>query len=226
MDRGETLVLFGPSGVGKTILLKICMGLVRPDAGQVSIADSTLGRLRPGELDALRRDMGMVFQNYALFDSMTVFENVAFPLLEHSRPSLQEVRERVLAMLQAVNLDPGVAALRPAELSGGMKKRVGIARALVHRPRVVLYDDPTGGLDPVTADVINELIVTLNRQHQVASLAVSNDMATATRIGARLGMLFEGRILEIGTPDEIRASTNPYVRQFVEGKEEGPIRYV
>ncbi|MBI2565864.1 MAG: ATP-binding cassette domain-containing protein [Candidatus Schekmanbacteria bacterium] len=202
------------------------MGLMRPDSGEVWIGDQDIASLSGAALLDVRRNMGMVFQNYALFDSMTVYENVGFALIEYSRLTPSEIRKEVTAMLQAVDLSPSIADLKPSQLSGGMKKRVGIARALIHRPRVVLYDDPTGGLDPVTSDVINELILTLNRKHEVASLAVSNDMHTARKIGTRLAMLYGGKILATGTPQEIMASEHPYVRQFVEGREDGPIQYV
>jgi phospholipid/cholesterol/gamma-HCH transport system ATP-binding protein len=222
VERGECVVLFGPSGCGKSTVLKLCEGLVRPERGRVFIGDTDIATLSERELNVIRRRSGMLFQYNALFDSMTIEENVSFPLVEHGGVPPEEIRERVNHYLDLVDLH-GVNKLRPSELSGGMQKRVGIVRAIVHHPEIVYYDSPTDGLDPVTADLITELILRLNAEHNVTCLAVSNDMATAFKLGDRLGMMYEGRLIAIGTPEEMRASTNPYVVQFINGLDEGPI---
>ncbi len=218
----ETLVVCGPGGSGKTVLLKISQGLVRPDFGTVLIEDRNIFDLTESELMETRLNIGMLFQNYALFDSMTIGENVGFFLRNHSKLSENEIRESVIENLKLVRLD-GTFDLMPSELSGGMQKRVGIARALIHRPRIMLYDSPTDGLDPVTADAIVDNIISINQQLGITSLVISNDMNTAFRLGHRIAFLYEGVIHAVGTPEEISRSSDPYVYQFIRGLGEGPL---
>lgn len=218
----EAVVVCGPGGAGKTVLLKICQALVRPDSGSVTIGGQSILNLPETELMRIRLNIGMLFQNYALFDSMTVGQNVGFYLSNHSKMTRDEIELTVKENLKLVRLD-GSYDLMPSELSGGMQKRVGIARALIHRPRIMLYDSPTDGLDPVTADAIVDSIVAINQQLGITSLIISNDMNTAFRLGQRLAFLHDGRIYAIGTPEEMTRSKDPYVFQFIRGLGEGPL---
>ena len=221
--RGETLVVIGRSGCGKSVLLKHITGLVRPDAGEILFEGEDMTRFDRKKLFQMRMHFGMLFQSSALFDSMTVGENVALPLRKHSDLGDDEIARIVGAKLELVGLT-GVQDQYPAEMSGGMKKRVGLARAVAMDPQVVLYDEPTTGLDPIMADVINELIRTLQRELKVTSVVVTHDIKSAYRVGDRIAMLHEGRIIYSGTPDEVRRSDDPVIRQFVEGRAEGPIK--
>jgi phospholipid/cholesterol/gamma-HCH transport system ATP-binding protein len=218
----ETVVIFGPSGSGKTVLLKLCLGIIRPDRGEIIIDGHHLSTMNEAELTQMRLKTGTLFQYYALFDSMTVAENIGFYLANHSDISPEELHEKVVRELELVDLE-GSDQLKPAELSGGMQKRVGIARALIHRPKILFYDAPTDGLDPVTADRIIDLITDLNERLGTTSLVISNDMNTAFRLATHMGMLLHGRIHAYGTPAEIAASRDPYVYQFIRGLEEGPL---
>jgi len=215
--EGETMVIIGRSGEGKTVLLRHIIGLVWPDSGQVVVDGQDIQWLSTEQLGALRLKFGMLFQQAALFDSLTVEENVAFALLEHTDLKQSEIDERVRECLELVGLD-GIQKQKPSELSGGMRKRVGLARALAMKPKTILYDEPTTGIDPVMADVINKLIIKLNDQLKVTGVAVTHDMVSVYKIADRIAMLHEGKILEVGTPDQIRSSSNPIVRYFVEGK--------
>jgi phospholipid/cholesterol/gamma-HCH transport system ATP-binding protein len=221
--RGETLVVIGRSGCGKSVLLKHITGLVRPDAGEILFEGEDMTRFDRKKLFQMRMHFGMLFQSSALFDSMTVGENVALPLRKHSGLGDDEIARIVGAKLELVGLT-GVQDQYPAEMSGGMKKRVGLARAVAMDPQVVLYDEPTTGLDPIMAAVINELIRTLQRELKVTSVVVTHDIGSAYRVGDRIAMLHEGRIIHSGTPDEVRRSDDPIIRQFVEGRAEGPIK--
>ncbi|PIQ82296.1 MAG: ABC transporter ATP-binding protein [Candidatus Omnitrophica bacterium CG11_big_fil_rev_8_21_14_0_20_64_10] len=214
---GETMVIIGRSGEGKTVLLRHIIGLIRPDAGQVLVDGQDLAALDKKQLAELRLKFGMLFQGAALFDSLTVEENVAFALLEHARMTPAQIDARVAECLRMVGL-AGSQKMKPAELSGGMRKRVGLARAIAMKPKTVLYDEPTTGIDPVMADVINDLIVKLSEQLGVTGIAVTHDMVSAYKIADRIAMLHEGKIIEVGTPDQIRNSSNPLVRNFVEGR--------
>ena len=221
--RGETLVVIGRSGCGKSVLLKHITGLVRPDGGEILFEGEDMTRFDRKKLFQMRMHFGMLFQSSALFDSMTVGENVALPLRKHSGLGDDEIMRIVGAKLDLVGLT-GVQDQYPAEMSGGMKKRVGLARAVAMDPQVVLYDEPTTGLDPIMAAVINELIRTLQRELKVTSVVVTHDIGSAYHVGDRIAMLHEGRIIHSGTPDEVRASDDPIIRQFVEGRAEGPIK--
>src|SRR5438876_11283573 len=217
LHRGTTLAVMGGSGAGKTVLLRIIAGLVRPDSGEVSLFGTRIDRMREEAMLALRRRTGFVFQGAALFDSLSVFENVAFPLREHTSMSLGEITDRVHRSLSVVGL-PEVDDLLPAELSGGMRKRVGIARALVLEPEVVFFDEPTAGLDPTNARLVAELMASLREGVCDTAIVVTHDVEFANMIADQMAILHQGRIAAIGTPAEQRASSNPDVRRFLAGE--------
>ncbi len=222
VNRGETLVIIGRSGCGKSVFLKHVIGLMKADSGQILIDGTDVSALSTKQLNALRMRFGMLFQASALFDSMTVGENVGFALIEHSDLSQKAIHERVDEALDLVGLK-GIQELRPAELSGGMKKRVALARAICMRPEILLYDEPTTGLDPITADAINDLIVRLHDKLKVTAVAVTHDMVSAYKIGTRIAMMYQGRIIDTGSPDQIRHSPNPIIHQFITGSADGPM---
>lgn len=223
VEPGEILAIMGLSGGGKTTLLK-CMGaLIRPSEGEITIGDVEIARLSESELYPVRRRLGMVFQYAALFDSLTVYENVAFGLRHHGERDEAKIRSVVEEKLGAVGME-GVETMLPAELSGGMRKRVGLARALATGPEVLLYDEPTSGLDPVVASVIDHLIVDVRKQLGVTSIVVSHTISSIFAIADRVAMLHEGRLIAVGAVEEIRNSPDARVRQFVEGRVDGPIR--
>ncbi len=222
IKSGEVIVVIGRSGCGKSVLLKHIIGLIRPDMGQVIIEGNDTARLEEYEMDKIRLSFGMLFQGAALFDSMTVGENVGFTLREHTNIPEAEIREKVADSLELVGLK-GIENLMPAELSGGMKKRVGLARAICNKPRIILYDEPTTGLDPIMADAINDLIIDLNNKLNVTSIVVTHDMVSAYKIADRIAMLYKGKIVALGTPDEIRNTKDPVVKQFITGAAKGPI---
>jgi len=225
VEQGETVVVLGPSGTGKRVLLKHMIALMQPDAGSIRVAgEEIVGMDEPG-LDRVRLKFGMLFLGAALFDSMTVGENVALGLTEHSSVPPAEIRRRVTERLGWVGLKD-VEQMKPASLSGGMRKRVGLARALAMDPEIILYDEPTTGLDPITGDVINQLIRALQHQLGVTSVVVTHDLMSAYKVGDRLAMLYQGRVVFIGTPDEVRETDHPMVRQFIEGSSVGPIQPV
>ncbi len=223
IPRGKITVIIGGSGSGKTVFLKHMIGLIRPDSGHIFVDGEDLCALDEVRLNRARRKFGMLFQEAALFDSMTVFENVAFPLREHTRLSKAEIREVVARKLAQVGLT-GAEEKMPSELSGGMRKRVGLARALALEPAIVLFDEPTTGLDPITTDVINRLILDTHRALGLTFVVISHDIPGTFTIGHRIAMLYQGHIIEVGAPEEIRASTNPMVQQFITGSAEGPIQ--
>jgi len=217
VQEGETLALLGPSGTGKSVLLKHIIGLIRPDSGIVMVDDEDVGRLRRKELAALRSRIGYVFQNGALFDSMSVFENVRLGITDEDKFRDEDyARERVAGCLKLVNLAPEVLVKYPAELSGGMRKRVGIARAIAGSPKYLLYDEPTSGLDPVNADVIDSLVKRLDNELGVTSVMVTHDVRGAFRTADRLALLTGGRIVQQGTQEEFLKSNNPKVQEFLE----------
>lgn len=214
IKKGETMVVIGPSGSGKSTLLKLLIGLARPTSGQVWVDGKELSRMKDKELDEARLGMGMVFQYSALFDSMSVGENVAFGLRQHTDMKEDDIRHIVEERLAGVGL-AGLADAMPNELSGGMKKRVGLARALAFKPNIILYDEPSSGLDPIMSRKIDELILETQAKFGVTSVVVTHDMESAYRIADRIAVLYEGRFVQIGTPDEIRESDHPYVQEFV-----------
>jgi len=217
VQEGETLALLGPSGTGKSVLLKHIIGLIRPDSGIVVVDDQDVGKLRRKELAALRSRIGYVFQNGALFDSMSVFENVRLGITDEDKFRDEDyARERVAGCLKLVNLAPEVLVKFPAELSGGMRKRVGIARAIAGSPKYLLYDEPTSGLDPVNADVIDSLVKRLDNELGVTSVMVTHDVRGAFRTADRLALLTGGRIVQQGTQEEFLQSNNPKVQEFLE----------
>jgi phospholipid/cholesterol/gamma-HCH transport system ATP-binding protein len=226
IPRGQTLVVIGESGCGKTVLLKLIIGLLRPSRGRITFDGQVLADLNDRDLARQRLRFGFLFQSAALFDSLSVFDNVAFGLREHRRRPEAQVRDIVHERLQEVGLSAGVERKMPAELSGGMRKRVGLARALALSPEVMLYDEPTTGLDPIMSDVINELILQTRRQHGVTSIVVTHDMKTAQKIADRVIMLYplprlkpgENQVLFDGSPADLEACPEPRVRQFVQGQ--------
>jgi len=220
LHRGTTLAVMGGSGAGKTVLLRIVAGLVRPDSGEVSLFGTRIDRMREEAMLALRRRTGFVFQGAALFDSLSVFENVAFPLREHTTLSLGEITDRVHRFLALVGL-PDTDGLLPAELSGGMRKRVGIARALVMEPEVVFFDEPTAGLDPTNARVVAELIAELRTGVCDTAIVVTHDIEFADMVADRMAILYHGRFAGLGPPAEIHRSANPDVRRFLAGELRG-----
>ena len=215
IPEGTTTVILGGSGSGKTVLMKHIMGLFKPDSGQVIVDGQNVSFMSRQELAVFRQRMGMVFQSAALFDSMTVADNVAFPLREHN-PGLSEaeIQEKVKEKLAVVDLH-GVEQKFPAELSGGMRKRVGLARAIVREPKIVLYDEPTTGLDPLTTESVDEMIIHARERLTVTSVVISHDVGSAFHIADRIAMLNEGRVVEEGTPVEVRNTKEPFTRQFL-----------
>ena len=225
IEPREIMAVMGMSGGGKTTFLKCCAGLIRPTAGEIYIGETEIVRLSEGQLNSVRRRIGMVFQYAALFDSMNVYDNVAFGLRHNSHLSEAEIRKVVEEKLEAVGM-VGTERQMPAELSGGMRKRIGLARALATNPEVLFYDEPTSGLDPIVASVIDELIVHVRDTLGVTSVVVSHTISSIFRIADRVAMLYGGRFAAVGTPEEIRQSSDPVVRQFIEGRPEGPIHVI
>ena len=220
--RGESLVIVGGSGVGKSVTLKHIIGLMQPDSGHVYVEGQDLCCMKPLELNRFRRRFGMAFQEGALFDSMSVFENIAFPLRRHTELTEEQIRTRVQQCLDQVHLE-GVENKRPAELSGGMRRRVGFARAISLQPAILLFDEPTTGLDPVISDVVADLILEMDSKLNVTTVTITHDMKVAFKIADRVAMLFQGQIIEEGTPYEFQQSQNPIVQQFIEGRADGPL---
>jgi phospholipid/cholesterol/gamma-HCH transport system ATP-binding protein len=222
VDRGESLVIVGGSGSGKSVTLKHIIGLLKPDSGHVIVGGEDMTEMKPFELNRFRRRFGMAFQEGALFDSMSVFENIAFPLRRHTDMTEEDIRARVEECLEQVHLH-GVEGKRPSELSGGMRRRVGFARAISLKPEILLFDEPTTGLDPVISDVVADLIVEMDRTLNTTTVTITHDMKVAFKIADSVAMLFDGHIVERGTPEEFQRSTNPIVQQFIEGRAEGPL---
>ena len=217
VHEGETLALLGPSGTGKSVLLKSIIGLIRPDRGEIIVDDQNVGKLKRKELSALRATIGYVFQNGALFDSMDVFENIRLGLTNQQEfDNLEYAKQRAAECLRLVNLKPETLTTMPADLSGGMRKRVGIARAIAGKPKYVLYDEPTSGLDPVNADIIDALVKRLEEELGVTSITVTHDVRGAFRTADRIALLTSGKIVAIGSPEEFRESQVPQVKEFLE----------
>ncbi|MCD6152687.1 MAG: ABC transporter ATP-binding protein [Syntrophobacterales bacterium] len=222
IEDGKTTVIIGKSGGGKSVLLKHIIGLLKPDSGQVFIDGTDIARLNDRKLNEVRKKFGMLFQEAALFDSMNVGENVAFPLREHTKKKEKEIKEIVRERLNAVGLT-GVENKMPSELSGGMRKRVGLARAVAMLPQIVLFDEPTTGLDPIMTEAINELIINTQKNFNLTCIVISHDIQSIFEVGHKIAMLYEGKIIEYGTPEEIRKSDNPVLKQFLSGSLDGPI---
>lgn len=223
IEKGETIVVIGRSGCGKSVLLKHIMGILKPDSGEILADGVDIAKLREYDLNEYRKRFGMLFQGAALFDSLTVKENVAFGLLEHLSLPEEEINHRVHEYLGMVGLTESVGKKKPAELSGGMRKRVGLARAIAMNPEFILYDEPTTGVDPIMGDIINDLILKLHDQLKVTSIVVTHDMVSANKIADRIAMLYNGKIIFVGSPEDIQETQDPVAKQFITGSAEGPI---
>jgi phospholipid/cholesterol/gamma-HCH transport system ATP-binding protein len=221
---GESMVVIGGSGTGKSVMVKCILGLLEPDAGSIKIDGQEVVGMPTSEREKLMQKFGMLFQGAALFDSLPVWENVAFALIQGRGLERQKAKEIALAKLANVGLGPEVGELRPSELSGGMQKRVGLARAIAIEPEIIIFDEPTTGLDPIMADVINTLIVKCVRDLGATAVSITHDMASVRKIADRIAMIYKGRIIWSGLKDEIDRSGNPYVDQFIHGRAEGPIK--
>jgi len=222
IKKGESLVVIGGSGSGKSVLLKHIIGLTKPDEGEVIVDSAALSQLDEDGLNEVRKKFGMLFQSSALFDSMSVWENVGFGLKRHTDLKDKEIKEIAVEKLRMVGL-VGVEDKMPSELSGGMRKRVGLARAIAMEPEILLYDEPTTGLDPIMADAINELIIEMRERLNITSIAITHDMKSAFKIADTIAMLYNGLIIKIGSSEEIKNTSDPVVRQFIEGSAVGPI---
>ncbi len=222
INKGESVVIIGGSGSGKSVLLKHIIGLLRPDKGTVMVDGFELPRLDEKDLNEVRKKFGMLFQSSALFDSMRVWENVGFGLTRHTRLTQSEIREIAVQKLKMVGL-VGVEDVMPSELSGGMRKRVGLARAIAMEPEILLYDEPTTGLDPIMADAINDLIIEMREKLNVTSIAITHDMKSSYKIADRIAMLYNGVIIGVGSSDDIKNTSNPVIKQFITGSASGPI---
>jgi phospholipid/cholesterol/gamma-HCH transport system ATP-binding protein len=224
INEGDSIVVIGGSGSGKSVTIKCVLGILRADAGRISIDGEDVTRMRGSKRDAVLRKFGMLFQGGALFDSLPVWENVAFGLIQGRGVPRARARDIALEKLAKVGLGSEVASLSPAELSGGMQKRVGLARAIAADPEIIFFDEPTTGLDPIMADVINELIHTTVRDLGVTAVSITHDMASARKISNRIAMIYKGKIIWDGLTKDIDSSGNPYVDQFIRGSAEGPIK--
>ncbi|SFS02753.1 ABC transporter ATP-binding protein [Sphingomonas jatrophae] len=224
IEPGESLAIIGQSGSGKSVTLKCILGLIRPDAGRILVDGEDVTAMRPAQLEKLRTKFGMLFQGSALFDSLPVWRNVTFGITQGRMREPARMRMIAEENLERVGLDGRILNLRPSELSGGMQKRVALARAIAPRPEIIFFDEPTTGLDPIRADVINDLIVSLVDDLGVTALTITHDMASARKIAHRVAMLYQGRIIWRGPRDRLYDSGNPYVDQFVLGRAEGPIK--
>lgn len=224
IGRGESVLVIGGSGSGKSVLLKCILGLLHPDGGSILVDGQEVVGLYGSALEEVRTKFGMLFQNAALFDSLPVWENVAFGLIQGQGMSREEAKVVALEKLASVGLNADVAELSPAELSGGMRKRVGLARAIASNPEIIFFDEPTTGLDPIMGDVIDRLIVSCVKELGASTLSITHDMASARRISDRIAMLYKGKIIWSGPTKSIDQSGNPYVEQFINGNSEGPIQ--
>jgi phospholipid/cholesterol/gamma-HCH transport system ATP-binding protein len=224
LKHGESMVIIGGSGTGKSVLLKCILGLLTPEQGSITVDGQQVVGMGWSERETVLRKFGMLFQNAALFDSLSVWENVAFGLIEGRGMARDDARDIAFAKLANVGLEPDVGALHPAELSGGMRKRVGLARAIATEPEIIFFDEPTTGLDPIMGDVINDLIVDCVKDLGATTLSITHDMASARKIADRVAMLYRGKIIWVGPVSEIDDSGNEYVDQFINGRAEGPIQ--
>ncbi len=224
IGRGESLVVIGGSGTGKSVMIKCVLGILKPDAGQIFVDGKEVTKLRGGAREDVLRKFGMLFQGAALFDSLPVWENVAFGLIQGHGVPRRKAKDIAVEKLGKVGLGPDVAMLSPAELSGGMQKRVGLARAIAANPEIIFFDEPTTGLDPIMADVINDLIVATVKDVGATALSITHDMVSSRKISDRIAMLYQGKIIWQGPTSEIDNSGNPFVEQFIHGRAEGPIK--
>ncbi|MFQ5952376.1 MAG: ABC transporter ATP-binding protein [Candidatus Omnitrophota bacterium] len=222
INTGESMVIIGRSGCGKSVLLKHIIGIMRPESGSVVIDGTDITKVDAKALNKVRMNFGMLFQGSALFDSLSVLENVGFQLIEYTNKDIEDIKQRVEERLRMVGLE-NIEDIKPAELSGGMKKRVGLARAICMDPKIILFDEPTTGVDPIMGDIINELIRHLHDTLKVTSITVTHDMKSAYKIADRIAMLYDKRIIEVGTPEEIENSESGIVQQFITGNARGPI---
>jgi len=222
--KGESLVVIGGSGTGKSVLIKCIQGLMTPEQGSILVDEKEVVGISQQEKEKLHSQMGMLFQGGALFDSLTVWENVAFGLLENKKMNRKDAKNEAIRVLRQVGLAPDVADLSPSELSGGMQKRVGLARAIATRPEIIFFDEPTTGLDPIMSDVINDLIIESVKGLGATALTITHDMASARKIADRIAMLYKGKIIWQGTVKEMDKTDNPYVCQFINGCSQGPIK--
>ena len=222
--QGESVVVIGGSGTGKSVLLKCILGILTADSGTIAVDGTDVTHLSSNARDKVNRKFGMLFQGGALFDSIPVWENVAFGLIQGQHMERSKAKERAIETLGKVGLSTEVGELSPAELSGGMQKRVGLARAIAGAPEIVFFDEPTTGLDPIMADVINDLIVTCVKDQGITALSITHDMASARKIGDRIAMLYQGKLIWTGPAGEVNTSDNAHVDQFVNGRAEGPIQ--
>jgi phospholipid/cholesterol/gamma-HCH transport system ATP-binding protein len=223
LKQGETLAVIGQSGSGKSVLIKHIIGILRPDKGQIFVDGVEITSLKDDELHKITRRFGMLFQGVALFDSMTVAQNVSFGLERYTDFSKERIQELVAESLDKVGLK-GCEGLMPQELSGGMRKRVGLARAIAYGPDIILYDEPSTGIDPIRADAINDLINMMKRDMNVSTIVITHDIVSAYKVADRIAMLYEGKIVEAAAPEEIRNSKNPVIQQFIHGRAKGPIK--
>lgn len=222
--KGESVVIIGGSGTGKSVLLKCILGILLADSGAIEVDGEDVTHLRAAAREGANRKFAMLFQGGALFDSLPVWENVAFGLIQGENMNRKDAKARAIETLGKVGLSADVAELSPAELSGGMQKRVGLARAIAVSPEIVFFDEPTTGLDPIMGDVINDLIVSVVKNQGITALSITHDMASAKKIGDRIAMLYHGKLIWVGDAKSVDASGNPYVDQFVHGRAEGPIK--
>jgi len=223
VNKGESLVIIGGSGTGKSVLLKCILGLLKPDSGSIKIDGEEVTSMSGGKREALMRKFGMLFQGGALFDSLSVWENITFAVRQQQKLSKAQAKELAVEKLKAVGLKPETAVLSPAELSGGMQKRVALARAICANPEIIFFDEPTTGLDPIMADVINDLIIDCTKNLGCTTLSITHDMASAKKIANHIAMIFEGKLIWQGRAKDIYDSNNPFVDQFVHGRAQGPI---
>ncbi|MGB6087523.1 ABC transporter ATP-binding protein [Parvibaculum sp.] len=224
VPKGESLVVIGGSGTGKSVMIKCVLGIIRPDSGEIFVDGKNVLKMDAGEREQVLRKFGMLFQGAALFDSLPVWENVAFGLIQGRKMKRKQAKDIAIATLAKVGLSAEVGDLYPAELSGGMQKRVGLARAIATEPEIIFFDEPTTGLDPITADVINNLIVNSVKDLGATTLSITHDMASVRKIGDRVAMIYKGKIIWSGTREEVDNSGNEFVDQFIHGRAEGPIR--
>lgn len=224
IEQGQSLVVIGGSGTGKSVTIKCVLGILRPDEGEVFVDGEPVTRLRGSAREAYLRKFGMLFQNAALFDSLPVWENVAFGLIQGHGVKRKKAKDIAIETLAKVGLGTDVAELSPSELSGGMQKRVGLARAIATKPEIIFFDEPTTGLDPIMSDVINNLIVDMVKDVGATALSITHDMVSARKIADRIAMLYKGKIIWSGPTAEVDKTDNPYVQQFIHGSKEGPIK--